>query len=253
MRHNVTVVDGLAAKDVTVYITDGATPGEYRFVPENIVVGKGSKVTYANVGAQPHTATALGAQEPALQLLPLKAENGTIKIEGEGWLRVLAITQDSEGRLGIANKSIYATATLPAFAQQTLTYEFTHGTPGPLAGTPAEASGDAKPITLEHPGKVTLNYTFSDALGGAGAPENLAEIAIHFTKDGETQDTLTAGPAPVGTAEGKAIAGAYTLTVIPVQGAQVSGTIVVDVVYDLVPPPVGPAAPPADGHGGHAH
>lgn len=254
MLHNVTVIDGYAGpKKVEVSIVDGASVGEYRFVPQNIVIGTNTTVTYKNVGAQPHTATTMGAQEPALTAAALKADTGTIKIEGNGWMRVLAIFQDSEGRLGIANKSIYVTPELPAFTTKTESMSFTYGTPGPLGGSPAQAAPKSVGVTLAHGGLVNISYSFSDAVGPTG--QNLAEVEAHFKKDGETQDTLTGGPAADGVLEGKAIAGAYTLTVVPMQGIEISGTVVIDVVYDLIPP--APAMQEEDaghgGHGGHAH
>lgn len=254
MRHNVTVVEGFAGpKAVEVQIIDGEKQGDYRYVPENIVVGAGTVVNYKNVGSQPHTATALGTQEPALKKLPLAAAAGNVKIEGEGWQRVVAIFQDSEGRIGIAEKPIYTTATLPAFTTQTETFEFTGATAGPLVGTPAGIASESRPVTLEQRGTITINYTFVDAVAANGGPQNLADIELHFTLSGETQDTLTGPGGPEGSLTGKAPAGAYTLTVTPTQGAQVSGTVIIEVVYELVPPP--PTAPAAaeEGHSGHQH
>lgn len=254
MLQNITVVDGYAGpKTVEVLIVDGAQTNEYRFVPENIVIGAGTKVTYKNVGAQPHTATGMGTQSPPLTLASAASDKAeaTVKVNGTGWQRVLAIVTDSEGRVGLAEKNIYATETLPVFDSQTLPFDFTYGA-APLAGTPAEASAKSAPVTLEQPGKVTITFAFTDA---ASAAENLAQVEIHLTKDGETQDTLTGGPAADGVLEGKAIAGAYTLTVVPMQGIEISGTVVIDVVYDLIPP--APAMQEEDaghgGHGGHAH
>lgn len=252
MLHNVTVIDGYAGpKNVEVAITDGATPKESRFVPENIVIGAGTVVTYKNVGQQPHTASAMGTQEPAPKALPLKAANGTIKVESEGWQRIVAVYVDSEGRLGITEKPIYATATLPAFETATYEFEFTHGA-APLAGTAAAPTAQTESILLEQAGVVTINYTFTDGPGGVAPEANQAEVEIHFTKDGETQDTFTSAGG-TGTTGGKAIAGAYTLSVLPTNGVEISGTIVIDVVYELVPPPAPPAPPPADGQGAHAH
>lgn len=255
MRHNVTVIDGYSGpKAFEVFITDGEKQNEYRFVPENIVVPTGAVVTYKNVGQQPHTATALGAQEPALKMLPLKAATGNLKIEGEGWQRVVVIATDSEGRLGIAQKEIYTTAKLPAFETQTIPMTFEYGTPTAIGAAPVAAAAKTAPVQLEQPGLVTINYTFQDGASAAGGPENLAEVEVHFTKDGETQDTFTAPPSDAGSIGGKAIAGAYTLRVVPLQGARVSGTIIIEVAYELVPPPPAkPGAPADDGHGGHAH
>lgn len=255
MRHNVTVIEGFAGpKTVEVQIVDGATKSENRYVPENIVVGVGTVVTYKNVGQQPHTATALGAQEPPLKKLPLATAAGNVKVEGEGWQRIVAVFQDADGRFGIAEKPIYTTATLPSFATQTETFEFTGATAAPLTGTPAGAAPESRAVSLEQRGTVTINYTFQDAVAGNGGPQNLAEVELHFTLSGETQDTLTGGPEPTGTLTGKAPAGTYSLTVVPLQGAQVTGTVTIEVVYELVPPP--PTAPSAEGgagHGGHAH
>lgn len=250
MRHNVTVIDGYAGpKTVDVYITDGATPDQYRFVPENIVIGVNTTVNYKNVGQQPHTSTAMGAQEPMLKLLPLKAANGTVKVEGEGWQRIIAVIQDSEGRIGIANASIYTTATLPTFPTKSIKFTFDYGVEQ-LAGTAAEAAAKSEPVTLAHGGLVTVNWTFTDALSATG--ESPVDVEIHFTKDGETQDTIT-GTGATGSLPSKALAGAYTVKVVPKMGVQIEGTVTIDVVYDLVPPaPTQPAAPSMDGHN-HMH
>ena len=259
MKHNVTVVDGLAPSDVTVDIVDGATMDKYRFVPENIVVGVGSKVTYVNKGKLAHTATA-EAQEPPLKKVALDKASGDIKLEGNGWQRIVVLMRDSEGRFGIAEKAIYTTATLPAFTKQEIPVDFAAAGPAPLAGTPAESAmpaPQAVPVTLEQAGLVSINGTYTDAVGGspvgAAAGQNLAQVELHFTKDGETQDALTGEAAATHTLSGKAPAGQYTLRIVPIQGAQITGTIVIEVVYELVPPaPTAPAAA-EEGHGGHAH
>ncbi|HUR68284.1 MAG TPA: plastocyanin/azurin family copper-binding protein [Candidatus Thermoplasmatota archaeon] len=235
MRHNVTVIDGYAGpQNVEVLIADGGPQSEYRFVPENIVVGVGTKVTYKNVGQQPHSSTTLTPQSPPLKAAPLKAANGTLKLEGNGWINVVGVVQDGEGRLGIVNKSVYVTSTLPVFATQTLPFEFEYGASG--VPEPVAPVGESAAIMLLYPAKITLNWSFADAAGGAGAPQNLAQIEIHFTKDGETQDAITATPDPEGTQDGKVVAGAYTLKVIPLQGVKITGTVVIDAVYELVPP-----------------
>ncbi|HVM44893.1 MAG TPA: hypothetical protein VM582_03065 [Candidatus Thermoplasmatota archaeon] len=239
MLHNVTVIDGYAGpKTVDVSIVDGATQGEFRYVPENIVVGAGTVVNYKNLGEQPHTATAMGAQEPPLQKLPLATNEGTVKLEGDGWLRVVGVFQDSEGRIGFAEKRIYVTAELPQYG--TTTHEFSFDAAvKPLAGTPAAAAAKSVPVSLEQGGFVFLNYTFQDAASGAGAPQNLAQVEVHFTLSGETQDTLTGGPDAANSLSGRALPGSYTLKVVPVQGARVTGTVTIEVVYDLVPPEPG--------------
>ncbi|HET6403785.1 MAG TPA: hypothetical protein VFH78_04005 [Candidatus Thermoplasmatota archaeon] len=252
MLHNVTVVDGFTGpKTVDVQIIDGAVQGEYRFVPENIVVGVGTVVNYKNVGAQPHTSTAMGAQEPPLKKLPLSAASGSVVVEGEGWQRIVAIFTDAEGRFGMTEKHIYVTSELPTFPPQTHEFEFQYGASA-LAATPAAANGDSVSVALAQPGLVFLNYTFQDGAAAAGVPENLAEVELHFTLAGETQDTLT-GEGSSGALTGKAKAGTYTLKVIPTQGVLITGTVTVEVVYDLVPPAPNAPAAADDGHGGHAH
>lgn len=56
MKHNVTVTAD-APGAVHVHIHDGGAPGDYRFEPTNITIGKGSVVTYHNHGNMTHTAT----------------------------------------------------------------------------------------------------------------------------------------------------------------------------------------------------
>jgi plastocyanin len=56
MSQNVTVTDD-APSDVHVHIVDGLDAEEYRFEPEDLTIGKGSRVTYHNHGNFTHTAT----------------------------------------------------------------------------------------------------------------------------------------------------------------------------------------------------
>ena len=253
MAHTVTVIEGYEGpKSVEVLIVDGASKAEQRYVPDNIVIGVNTTVNYKNVGSQAHSATAIAAQSPPLKALPLKAASGSVKVDGEGWQRIVATFTDSEGRVGVAEQNIYATATLPVFETQSFEFSFAYGSMGlPVAGTAAEPAAQSEPVTLAQGGLVTLNYTFEDALGPSGASP--VEVEVHFTKDGETQDTITSTGA-TGTAPGKALPGAYTLTVVPVAGVEITGTVVVDVVYELVPPdPTMPSAAAAgeDPHAGH--
>lgn len=254
MFHNVTVVEGYKAPAaVDVYIVDGKEQNEYRFVPENIVVAPNTVVTYHNVGALPHTATSMASQSPPLKLLPLAAADGKVKVDGTGWQRIVAILTDGEGRLGLVEKGIYATEKLPSFEPQTKEISFEYGKPTALAPVPVPDETESFPIALAQPGFVSINYTFSDAPSSNGAPENLAQIDLHFTKDGETQDTLTGGPDPEGGLSGKAVAGAYTLKLTAIQGAGITGTVTIEVVYDLVPPAPALPAEGAAGHGGPGH
>lgn len=250
MRHNVTVIDGYTGPgEVEVVIIDGAKPNEYRFVPEEIVVGVGTTVTYVNKGEQPHTATAL-AQEPPLKLVALEEATGSVTVDGEGWQRILVVMQDGDGRIGSAEHHIYATSTLPAFETKTFTFDFNVG--GPDEIDPVE-SPQSQTFKLDLGGKLYVNYTAVDAAGGASGDANLAEAELHVVKQGETQDTLTGDPSPGENLVTTAGDGTYTLTVKATQGVQPSVTVVVEVVYDFVPPPMSMDAPADDGHGGHAH
>ena len=251
MRHNVTVIDGYTGPaEVQVVIIDGAKPNEYRFVPEEIVVGVGTTVTYVNQGEQPHTATAM-SQEPSLKLVDLKEASGAVTVDGEGWQRIVVVMQDADGRIGSAEHHIYATATMPAFETKTFTFDFAVG--GPDEIDPVEGP-QSQTFKLDLGGKLFVNFTAVDAPGGASGDANLAEAELHVVKQGETQDTLTGDSAAAGNLVTTAGEGTYTLTVKATQGIEPTVTVVVEVVYDLVPPPMSTDAPTGDeGHGGHAH
>lgn len=251
MLSNVTVIEGYSgSSEATVYINDGATNSEYRFIPEHVVIPVGGKVTYKNVGTQMHTATQAG-QEPALVKDGLTGASGEIVAKGEGWQRVVVVMQDSEGRIGRAEQRVYV-APLPEDFTKEVSGDFN-------VGIPAQAPQDAtetktESFKLDRPGVITINYTAQDAASGAGVPENLALVEIHLKEQGATQDTLTADPAAEGSITGHLNAKTYELTLIPRQGVVIHYVATITVVYDLVPPePAAAGAPPADGHGGHAH
>lgn len=240
MRSNVTVIDGYQGpKTVDVYIVDEGSPVGARYVPENIVIGVGTTVVYHDVGQLPHTATSL-AQEPPLKKVALAGASGAVPVEGEGWQRVVVAMIDSEGRVGFAEQRIYTSATLPTFEPKEYAFAFEFGAPV-VPGAPAQpASPKTESFKLDQAAVLTINYTFADAVGSAsGGAENLAQVEMHLTPQGDTQDVMTTEPTGEGVWEGKVPAGTYTLTVIPRQGAQISGTVSITGAYELVPPSAG--------------
>lgn len=249
MLSNVTVVEGYAGpKEVTVQIVDGADLGSYRFVPENVLVAPGTKVTYVNNGAQPHTATLMSA-EPKLKKLDLAAATGSVKVEGEGWQRIRLVAVDASGRLGASDVPVYVKA-LPSFTMEPTTVEFNAG------GLPEEVVASfTKSFVLEHNGTMNLTWSFQDAVAANGGPVNNAEVDIHVFPQGSEQDVITSELVPEGEATTKAPAGTYTIKVVPKKGVGIAGSLALTAVYsDPVPPaPVMAGAGGGDGHGGHAH
>lgn len=251
MLSNVTVIEGHSGPaEATVYITDGSTTGEFRFVPEHVVIPVGGKVVYKNVGTQMHTATQAG-QEPALVKDGLTGASGEIVASGEGWQRVVVVIQDSEGRIGRAEQRVYV-ASLPEDLTKEISGDFNLGIPAQAPQDVTETKTES--FKLDRPGVITINFTAQDPAAANGAPENTALVEVHLKEQGATQDTLTADPASEGSLTGRVAAKTYELSLIPRQGAAIHYTATITVVYDLVPPePAAAGAPPADGHGGHAH
>lgn len=256
MKHNVTVVDGYKGPStVNVTITDGAKLNEYRFVPEEIIIGKGTTVVYTNVGQLPHSATA-ESQEPPLKKLDLATDTGAAAIDGNGWMRVMVIVTDAEGRIGSAEHKIYVTPELPSWAGYSGSFTFNVGTGGviPMGTLPADPEAPkTDSVTLTQGGAVFLNFTVADASAPATPPAEAApQVEIHFRKAGGEQDALASPAATSGALTGSTDAGAYELVVIPMRGVQMTATVTIDVIYDLVPPPLVPVTAGGDGHG-HSH
>ncbi|HWH09375.1 MAG TPA: plastocyanin/azurin family copper-binding protein [Candidatus Thermoplasmatota archaeon] len=249
MRANVTVIDGYAGpKEVHVQIVDGASASSYRFVPENVVVAPGTKVTYTNNGTQPHTATLLKA-EPKLKKLDLATGSGAVTVEGDGWQRIRLVATDAAGRMGVSDFPLYVKP-LPAYTADPITVEFQAG------GLPGEVVAPfTHPFTLAYNGTLNLTWAFKDAVASNGGPVNNAEVDIHVFPEGSEQDVITSELKPEGEATAKVVAGTYTLQVVPKKGVGLTGTITLGAVYaDPVPPaPTMAGAGGGDGHGGHAH
>lgn len=249
MRANVTVIDGYQGpKEVRVAIVDGTDLSTYRYVPENVVVGVGTKVVYDNNGTQPHTATLLKA-EPKLKKLDLAAAAGDVTVSGDGWQRIRLVAFDATGRMGAADLPVYV-KTLPSFTMDPITVEFQAGGLPPEAVAPFTQS-----FALEYNGTLNVTWSFQDGPAANGAPLNNAEVDIHVFPQGSEQDVITSEVEPEGAALAKVPAGTYTLKVIPKKGVVLSGTVTISAVYaDPVPPePTMAGAGGGDDHGGHAH
>ena len=246
MKHNVTVIDGYqSAARVTVLITDGATNGEYRFSPENIVVGVGTEVVYENVGKLPHSATQEG-QEPALKLAKLSASTGTVALEGEGWQRIVAIASDSGGRVGVGEARVYLTKELPTSASVDVAGSFTT----PLYLPDVEANPEPARMTsmkVDHPGEFTLNITATDDNAG------LAKVSVRVVRVATDEEVGALDATAAGTLAFTIERGEYEIDVEPSEGFNVDYEGVATVVYDLTPPPPMPpgSAAAEDPHAGH--
>lgn len=243
MRSNVTVIDGYQGPGtVEVQIQDGGTTGEYRFVPENIVVAPGTKVVYRNVGTLPHTATELG-RTPPLSKLALDAASGTLQLPtsvpmpgmdmemAPEWANVVVVAKDASGRVGIANASIYIN-TFPTPYNTRMTGNF------PASGLPESAvPSQTKSFLLDEAGQLYLNFSAKDAASAANpALPNTAAIDIHVKANGATQDLLTSTGKASGALSVRIPPGSYTITLTPSGGANVDYNLYVTVLYDHVPP-----------------
>jgi plastocyanin len=250
MRANVTVIDGLAGPTrYDVYVEDGATPHDFRFVPENLTIPTGSVVTYHNVGSQPHTST-LSAQNAPVKLQPLANDRGTITLTGNGWSRVVVIVHDAEGRMGEADYPIYV-APFPATYHNTFNVTLASGAPPQADGVPAGvAASDTKAFKLDYNGTAFVNVTFLDPvaqnLGPTGQTEPASACAgeWHLQEQGATQDTLAGPTGNPSSTNGRVAATTYNLVVTLRQGAQCEAVEDVTVVYDHAPPPVLPYVDP---------
>lgn len=248
MRANVTVVEGYKGPaNVDVYIVDGDKPDQYVYAPQNVIIPVGGKVTYINKGLQPHTATLYAQDAPALKLLPLDKSSGQVALAGPGWQRVRMVTMDGEGRFGNATLDFYV-AELPAFA--TVKFDITNQ----LGGAPEQVqSPQSKSFVTDYNGTMTVKYAFKDGPAGSGAPVNNAKVEIHVKQAGAAQDALTDSGKAEGTITGLVPADSYSITVIVTEGIAVSGSITIDVEYDLSNPPAPVLASAGGGDGGHHH
>lgn len=249
MRSNVTVLAGyVGPKEVTVQITDGSKPSESRYSPDNIVVGPGTKVTYTNVGQQPHTATLLKAS-PALKKLDATASKADVQLDGTGWQVVRVLALDAEGRVGAAETQVYV-APLPKFTSEPKALDFAAG------GVPEQA-GAVGPFSfsfvLEYNAILSVNWSVQDGPAAGGAPVNNALVEVHVAKAGESQDVLTSEPKAAGLLTGPVASGTYNVKVVPKQGVKITGTIQVSADYlDVTPPdPSAAGEGGGDGHAGH--
>lgn len=243
MRSNVTVIDGYQGPDtVDVEIRDGDATGSYRFTPENIVVGAGTKVVYHDVGKLPHTATEL-ARTPPIKKLDFATASGMLKLPASipmpgmdmemapEWTNIVVVAKDAQGRVGIANASVYINA-FPTPYNATMTGNF------PASGLPESAvSPQTKSFLLDQGGALFLNFTAQDAASKTNpALPNSAAIDIHVRAQGATSDATSSTSKATGALTTRLEPGSYTITVSPNAGANVDYTAYVTVLYDHVPP-----------------
>lgn len=239
MRSNVTVIDGLPGPmNYDVYIEDGATYKDFRFVPENITVPAGAHVTYHNVGSQAHTAT-MSSQDPPLTVQTLKDSKGAITLTGNGWSRVVVIVHDADGRIGQAEWNVYI-APFPETFHKTYNANFNAGTPSQADSVPvAVAPSQSFAFKTDYNGTVYINATFLDVPSqNAPAPDpaNTCVGEWHLQEQGITQDTLTGQAGSEADAHGRVLTTTYNLVAQARQGVQCQGVFDVTVVYDHTPP-----------------
>lgn len=254
MRSNVTVIDGYKGPDlVDVQIQDGATTSDYRFVPENIVVGPGTKVVYHDVGKLAHTSTEL-QRTPPLAKAALSTRSGALDLPASiampgmdmqmapEWTNVVVVAQDAQGRVGIANASIYINS-FPLPYNTTLQGNFA------ASGLPESAVAPAKKgFLLDEPGTLYLNFSAVDAASKTNPTlPNQATIDIHVKGNGETQDVVTVTGKASGASTARINPGSYSITVAPNAGTNVDYNVFVTILYDHIPPK------PVLGGGGAEH
>lgn len=254
MLHNVTVIDGYAGPDkVEVAIVDGKTLGEYLYVPRDIVIAKNTEVTYVNKGSQMHTATVAKAN-PALKKIAIAGASGSVAVDGDGWQQIVVAATDAKGAVGITSMPIYVKP-LPAPETTPVTIDMNVGKRGAV---PGEAQPDQTvPLSFAQNGVATIEWSVADPVSSTGAgtvpPEaNTAKIEWHLVENGGTQDTMTGASSASGTATGKVAAKPYVLTIVPVEGAKITGTLTITVVFEDPVPPAPAKVGGGDGHGDHA-
>jgi plastocyanin len=239
MSENVTVVDGYAGPaQVDVNLVDGASNNDYRFVPNNVILPVGGKVVFHNLGSQTHTATKF-TLEPPLKKLDVAGASGTAALDPalKGWQRVRLFAQDSEGRVGVSDATIYV-GDMPSFAPQTIDLKWTV----PVGGVPDQASQAAPPVTASftpaYNGTMWLNFSVNDTVSGSPAPTDPAapSVEIHVKQSGATQDTITVDNKQMGSYSAKVSPNGYDLAATLTQGANAEGKATIEIVYDLVPP-----------------
>jgi plastocyanin len=248
MRANVTVVDGLVGpKAYDVYIEDGATYSDFRFVPENLTVPTGSVVTYHNVGSQAHTATLLVQDPPVKVQAGVTGSKGTVTLAGNGWTRVVALLRDADGRVGQADYAIYV-APFPENYNKTFPADFTAGTPAQLDAAPSVAPPTTTSFKTDYNGTAFVNVTFLDVAeqnAPAGtSPAGTCSGEWHLQEQGSTQDTLTGAPGSSSSAHGRVLATTYNLVTKLRQGANCKASLDIRVLYDHTPPAILPYVDP---------
>src|SRR5581483_3826315 len=224
MRQNVTILDnGQPPVTVVTHFHDGASVGDFRFVPDTLVLPKGSTVIYQNDGSQAHQ-TMLMQQDAPVTQLSLKGASGQVSASGSGWMRVMVIAQDAAGRFGRAERDFYVNPLpTPLTAKYDGSYNLTAPSPVPAQPpSPLGSSPDVRAFTSERAGTLFLNFTSSDAVAGTAPTDPAGDqsaISVDVTgKGGAPKVASTSAPSDKGSLTGRVGAGDYTVTLTPVAG-----------------------------------
>ena len=238
MKFNLTVKAGAPTTDQTVTILDGKSQGEYRYAPEELVVGPGTKVQFANKGQQMHTAT----QEAYLEIIPGEGKSVTYKPAASGDYDVVLLARDEASGLGEARVRLLVDAAKPDEQQPIgpFTGEFQKGVPN-----------------LPEQESKTFDFT---------SPYNFKTLKLDITATSETpvppsvrislapeggEALLASEPGASGSLSFENLpAGKYVLTVTAEQGVLISYEVAGEALLDVVL--TEGSAPAAGGeHAGH--
>ncbi|MEA3198665.1 MAG: hypothetical protein QOE90_93 [Thermoplasmata archaeon] len=248
MLSTVVVLDnGQAPQTVTVHFVDGETKENFKFVPDIVVISKGSTVVYENDGKQAHQ-TMLMKQDAPLAVQSAKDAQATISATGSGWMRAVVVAQDAKGYVGMAESDVYV-APIPAPLTQTFGGQFNVTLPAQAPAqppAPVGSAGDTFPFSASGAGRFWINFTSQDGVA-ANAPTDPAgdtsQIQVQVAaKDGSYKEA--SAPSDKGGLTNVVKAGDYAITVSPAAGQDVTYTVTLTLVYDLVPPKANPYADP---------
>lgn len=244
MKVNVTVKQGASAAEQTITIVDGRAQSEYRYAPEDIVVGPGAKVNFVNKGAQMHTAT----QEAYLEAIPGDGKSVTFTPKNTGDYDVVVIARDGSTGVGTAKARLLVDATKPDEKQPVGPYngEFQAAAPRPAdLPEPAPAAESAEhSFTSPYPIK-SLKFTFT-ATSDTPAPPT---VGVSLQKEDGTE-IANAEPAPSGEVSAADLpAGTYKIVVTAGQGALIAYEAIGEVILDLQLAGAAPAQDESQPHG----
>lgn len=228
MKVNVTVQQGAPVGEHAITILDGRAQSEYRYAPEDLVVGPGAKVNFVNNGAQMHTAT----QEAYLEIIPGAGKSLTFAPKNAGDYNVVVIARDGGSGVGVAKTRLFVDPTKPQEKQPIGPYsgELEKGAPN----LPEEQQDKAThTFTSAFPFKtLKLSFTSASNLPGGAVP---APTSIKVSLAPEGGDVLgTSEPGASGELSFDALpAGSYVLTVIADTGVMIGYNVEGEALLDL--------------------